>query len=72
MIAEEFPPSFSLKLARKDVNLALAAAGRAGVELGVVEAVAKELEHALELGHGDEDFAAVYFAVKPSASHRRS
>jgi 3-hydroxyisobutyrate dehydrogenase len=68
MIAEEFPPSFALKLARKDANLALAAAAeRAGVELPVVQAVAEQLGRAVELGHGDEDLAAVYLAVKPRA-----
>jgi 3-hydroxyisobutyrate dehydrogenase len=67
MIVEEFPPSFKLKLAGKDANLALAAARRAGVDLRVVQAVAEEFERALDLGLGDEDFAAVYFAVKPLA-----
>jgi 3-hydroxyisobutyrate dehydrogenase len=67
MIAEEFPPSFALALARKDVDLALAAARRAGLELGVAHAVAEEMEYAVRLGHGDEDLAAVYFAVRPSS-----
>jgi 3-hydroxyisobutyrate dehydrogenase len=66
MIAEEFPPSFALSLARKDVELALDAARRAGLELGVAHAVAEELEAAVRLGHGDEDLAAVYAAVRPS------
>jgi 3-hydroxyisobutyrate dehydrogenase len=65
MIEEEFPPSFSLELARKDARLALAAARRAGVDLRVAQAVAEQLARAVELGHGDEDLAAVYFAVKP-------
>jgi 3-hydroxyisobutyrate dehydrogenase len=65
MIAEEFPPSFALKLARKDADLALAVAQRVGLELRVAQAVAEKLEEALELGHGDDDLAAVYFAVKP-------
>jgi 3-hydroxyisobutyrate dehydrogenase len=65
MIAEDFPPSFKLKLAHKDANLALAAARRAGVDLRVGKAVAEQLERALDLGHGDDDFAAVYFAAKP-------
>ena len=64
MIVEDFPPSFSLKLARKDANLALAAARRAGIELHVARAVAEQLERALDLGYGDDDLAAVYLAVK--------
>jgi 3-hydroxyisobutyrate dehydrogenase-like beta-hydroxyacid dehydrogenase len=46
-------------------RLALAAARHADVDLRVVQAVAEEFERALDLGHGDDDFAAVYFAVKP-------
>jgi 3-hydroxyisobutyrate dehydrogenase len=64
MIAEEFPPSFALRLALKDARLALAAARRAGVDLRVAKSVAEELERAADLGHADEDLAAVYFAVK--------
>jgi 3-hydroxyisobutyrate dehydrogenase len=64
MIAEDFVPSFALKLARKDADLALAAAQRAGVELPIAQAVANQFERAADLGHGDEDLAAIYFAVK--------
>jgi 3-hydroxyisobutyrate dehydrogenase len=64
MIAENFPPSFSLELARKDANLVLAAARRADIELHVAQAVAEQLERALDLGYGDDDLAAVYLAVK--------
>jgi hypothetical protein len=33
----------------------------------VAQAVAEELDQALAQGHGDEDLAAVYFAVEPTA-----
>jgi 3-hydroxyisobutyrate dehydrogenase len=59
------PPSFKLKLAAKDASLALEAAKRAGVEAHVARAVHDAYQRALELGHGDEDMAAVYFAAKP-------
>jgi 3-hydroxyisobutyrate dehydrogenase len=72
MIAREFPPSFALKLADKDANLALTAATRAGLELHVARAVAEELDQALALGHGDEDLAAVYFAVKREGAERQA
>jgi 3-hydroxyisobutyrate dehydrogenase len=55
MIEGEFEPSFPLKHARKDANLALEAARR---ELPLLEAVAEQLEHAEALGYGDEDMAA--------------
>ena len=60
MIAEdEFPPSFPLRLARKDARLVLQAAEEQGLELPVVEAALRQLERAQQLGLGDEDMAAV-------------
>jgi 3-hydroxyisobutyrate dehydrogenase len=67
MIAGEFPPSFALKLADKDANLALTAATRAGLDLHLARAVAEQLDRALALGHGDEDLASVYLAIAPTA-----
>ena len=63
MIDEEFPTSFAARLARKDANLALAAARAEGLELPLVEAVARQFERTVDLGHGDEDVAAVYLAL---------
>jgi len=60
MIARNFFPSFSLSLARKDADLVLEAA--AGLELPFARAVAERLRQAEEMGHGDEDVAAVYEA----------
>jgi 3-hydroxyisobutyrate dehydrogenase len=56
--------SFKLKLAAKDAGLALEAAKRAGVETRVARAVRDAFEAAIELGHGDDDMAAVYYAAK--------
>ena len=63
MIEEEFPTSFSLRLARKDAGLVLDAAGARGLRLRVAEAVAARCDEAIEAGHGDEDIAAVYHAA---------
>ena len=63
MIEEDFEPSFAARLARKDATLALAAARAEGLELPVVEAVARQLERTVELGHGDDDLAAVVLAL---------
>lgn len=57
MTAGEFPPAFPLRLARKDLALAVEAAG--GLELPVLRAALAQFERALELGAGDEDSAAV-------------
>ena len=68
MAAESFPPSFAVRLAHKDAGLVLEAAAQAGLTLPVAQAVEGELEQAVELGHGDDDVAAVYEAVKPRSS----
>jgi 3-hydroxyisobutyrate dehydrogenase len=57
-------PSFRLELAEKDASLVLEAADRAGVEARVGRAVREAFERGVELGHGDEDMAAVYFAAR--------
>jgi 3-hydroxyisobutyrate dehydrogenase len=66
MIEGEFPPAFRLALAGKDAGLALEAAERHGLELPVLRAVREELHRAEQLGHGDEDMAAVVRAVEPA------
>ena len=65
MIEEQFPPSFSLKLARKDAGLVLDAAKAHGLRLEVAEAVATRFDEAIEAGYGEEDMAAVYGATRP-------
>jgi 3-hydroxyisobutyrate dehydrogenase len=64
MIGEAFPAAFSARLARKDANLALRAAQDAGLELPGLAAAADQLARAVDLGHGDEDMAAVYLALR--------
>jgi 3-hydroxyisobutyrate dehydrogenase len=65
MIEEQFPASFSLKLARKDAALVLDAARANGLEMSVAEAVAARFDDAISSGHGEEDMAAVFEATKP-------
>ena len=65
MIDEDFPTSFSAKLARKDAGLVLDAAEARGLDLAVASAVAARFDEAIEAGHGEEDMAAVYRAAKP-------
>jgi 3-hydroxyisobutyrate dehydrogenase len=60
-------PSFTLRLARKDIGLVLEAAERHGVELPLAATVARQFDRAIELGHGEEDMAATYFASAPDA-----
>lgn len=65
MIEEDFPTSFSAKLARKDVGLVLESANAEGLHLGFAEAVAARFDQAIEAGHGEEDMAAIFEATKP-------
>src|SRR6266508_2855714 len=64
MAAGEYPTSFSLTLADKDVRLAMAA-GAAGLPLlRVVDDLCRE---AIERGLGDADMAAIYEATRPGS-----
>jgi 3-hydroxyisobutyrate dehydrogenase len=64
MLERRLEPSFKLKLAEKDASLVLDAATRAGIETRVARAAHEAFERGVELGHGDQDMAAVYFAVR--------
>jgi 3-hydroxyisobutyrate dehydrogenase len=71
MIERHFDdPDFKLKLARKDADLALAAAEEAGLETPVLRAVADRLVRAECGGHDDEDMAATYWATATPNSAR--
>jgi 3-hydroxyisobutyrate dehydrogenase len=59
-----FPAAFPLRLARKDVVLALEAATASALELPLAQATERQFARAIELGHGEEDFAACYLATR--------
>jgi 3-hydroxyisobutyrate dehydrogenase len=63
MIERSFDPSFPLRLAAKDARLVLEAASGDGGEPVLPRSVERRLAHANELGQGDEDMAAVYWAA---------
>jgi 3-hydroxyisobutyrate dehydrogenase len=60
MVSHDYPTSFSAKLAAKDADLVLEAAGKVGLEPGIIRAVTALFDRALESGHGDEDMAAIH------------
>jgi 3-hydroxyisobutyrate dehydrogenase len=61
MVAGSFDDvSFSLSLARKDAQLAIAAADDAGLELPALKGALERMLEAERRGHGDEDMAATY------------
>jgi 3-hydroxyisobutyrate dehydrogenase len=63
MIERSFDPSFPLALAAKDAKLVLEAASGDGEQPALPAAIEQRLSQAAELGHGDEDMAAVYWAA---------
>jgi 3-hydroxyisobutyrate dehydrogenase len=65
MVERDFPTSFPLKHSLKDARLVLDAAEGTGVELPVIEAVARQMERAAKAGHADEDMAATIYASAP-------
>jgi 3-hydroxyisobutyrate dehydrogenase len=68
ILNQDFPASFPLMHARKDVALILDAAG--DVDLPLVRATLQQFDRAFELGHGDEDMSAVYYASAANAGVR--
>ena len=57
--ASEYPPSFKLELATKDMMLVDRSLQKAGVQLPATEAACQWMETALADGAGDQDFSAV-------------
>jgi 3-hydroxyisobutyrate dehydrogenase len=64
MLEGEFPVAFALKLARKDIQLALQAAAGAGIELAMAEATERRLVRGVELGYGEDDNAATFLVAR--------
>jgi 3-hydroxyisobutyrate dehydrogenase len=58
-LAGEFVPGFALRLAFKDVGLALDAARERALELPITEAISRRWQQAIADGHADEDVSAV-------------
>jgi 3-hydroxyisobutyrate dehydrogenase len=65
ILSGDFSPAFTVTNAVKDVRLALLMAREAGIELGLGPATLERFERAIELGHGDDDTAATWFASRP-------
>jgi 3-hydroxyisobutyrate dehydrogenase len=63
MIERSFDPSFPLRLAAKDAKLVLEVVDAERDQPALPRAIERLLSDANELGHGEEDMAAVYWAV---------
>jgi 3-hydroxyisobutyrate dehydrogenase len=66
----EYPPRFTLSLARKDADLILAAAAGSGLDLRVTEAAQTWLADAEESGLGEADYSAVLARILGSSVQR--
>lgn len=61
LIARDYrPPTFTTTLLRKDFDLALAQARDLGVPLPLAAATREIVQACIGLGHGEDDFAALY------------
>lgn len=67
-LAGKLDPGFALRLAYKDVSLALDAARERDLELPITEAIARRWGQAIADGHADEDVAAVIAVASPRAA----
>jgi 3-hydroxyisobutyrate dehydrogenase len=68
ILAGDFDPSFTVRMAAKDAALITDLAHELGVDLGLVEMTRDRLERAIELGHGDADVSATYYVSQPASS----
>jgi 3-hydroxyisobutyrate dehydrogenase len=60
MLDDDLAPAFRLAGALKDVDLILAAAEGAGVDLALMPGIREHFARAVDAGYGDLDMAATY------------
>jgi 3-hydroxyisobutyrate dehydrogenase len=63
MISGQFPPSFPLDMAHKDVRLALESASAANQPLPITSSIERQYALANQRGHGREDLSAIIHAL---------
>ena len=63
MVERSFDPQFKLETAHKDLHLVRELAARSGVDLALIDAADTRFERAIDLGHGDEDVGATWYAT---------
>ncbi|MFN2562016.1 MAG: NAD(P)-dependent oxidoreductase [Jatrophihabitans sp.] len=64
MLERDFAPAFGLDGGRKDLQLIADAAGKVSVPTALVDGVRALFDAAAEAGHGQDDIAAVYAALR--------
>jgi 3-hydroxyisobutyrate dehydrogenase len=66
MIEGNFAAALPLRWAAKDARLIVAAGNEAGIDLLMADAAATHFERARNAGHGDEDYSAVWYSLRPT------
>ncbi|MFB9839779.1 NAD(P)-dependent oxidoreductase [Actinoallomurus acaciae] len=64
IMKRELPATFRATGAAKDASLVAAAGRAAGANPRLTDAIREQFRRTIELGHGDEDMAAVYYAAR--------
>jgi 3-hydroxyisobutyrate dehydrogenase len=59
MLDVDMAASWELGMARKDARIMIEEAQRAGVDLAVMPAIAKELDRWIERGHAHDDWTVI-------------
>jgi 3-hydroxyisobutyrate dehydrogenase-like beta-hydroxyacid dehydrogenase len=71
LVADDYTSTFSARLMRKDLGMAMESAAEGGLPLPVTELVDELLESCVEAGLGDLDFSALLPRLKREADHIR-
>jgi 3-hydroxyisobutyrate dehydrogenase len=72
MTAGNYDTNFALKWMHKDATYAMRAANEYGVPMPTVAAAREVYQLAKGLGYGDQDFAAIFEAIRRFSEHRES
>jgi 3-hydroxyisobutyrate dehydrogenase len=72
MAAGNYDTNFALKWMHKDTTYAMRAASEYGVPMPTVAAAREMYQLAKGLGYGDQDFAAIFEAIRQISEHRES
>ena len=70
ILRDDYSATFTTQLMEKDVDLVLEAAESAGLHLPLTEETKGILRSAIEAGHGDEDFMALYPHLRDAGALR--
>jgi 3-hydroxyisobutyrate dehydrogenase-like beta-hydroxyacid dehydrogenase len=68
LLRDDYSATFTTELMEKDVDLILAAAGDAGVELPVARELKSLLRSAVDAGYGDHDFMALFLHLRSASN----